>query len=483
MRGASLVCGLTARTTSPTVRSLFGGQAALSYPAGSLMSRDQKQDQTRLQDREQMLEYFRSGFKTMDERGVGTEHEKFVFRKSDHQLISFEEIEALFGRLADRFGWEPALDRGRVIALERNDEAITLEPGGQLELSGGIKKTIFETRDELLRHFDELAEVGPEYDFTCWGMNPFDTIEDIDFIPKSRYDIMKKYLPTRGDRAHWMMKLTCTIQANLDFTSEEDATTMIRGAYLASPFISALFANSPLHDGEPTGRQGYRAHIWTRVDPDRSGIPDFMLNGNWTFEQYLDYVLDVPMFFIRREQGYIDMSGHSFRDFWHNGYGEHEAHMGDFELHLSTAFPEVRMKKYVEVRCADGGPTTHMLALPALWKGLIYNEKARKETCDLLCHYSAEEIREMFERASRDGIHATAVDDRPYVEVLNELVDVARRALDAIAERDGHASEAVFLSPLETILESQTSAADQLLADWKALEHDRAALIEAHQLF
>lgn len=447
------------------------------------MSRDHSHNATKLEDRAQMLDYFRSGFKDPKNRGIGTEHEKFAFRKSDGLLIDFDAIEKLFERLIGRFDWEPAYDRGRIVALVRGDEAITLEPGGQIELAGGIKSTIFETRRELQRHFDELAHVAPDLRFTCWGMNPFDTIDAIDFVPKSRYDIMKKYLPTRGDRAHWMMKLTCTIQANFDFVSEEDATSLIRGAYLASPFISALFANSPLHDGNPTGRQGYRAHIWTRVDPDRSGVPEFMLNGNWTFEDYLDYALDVPMFFIRRNEAYVDMSGHSFRDFWHSGYDDFSATMGDFELHLSTIFPEVRMKKYVEVRCADGGPESHMLALPALWKGLIYNEDAREETCDLLCHYEASELTEMFERASRDGIRATTVDDRPFLDVLNELLAIARRALDAIAVEGGHPSESVFLAPLEIIVDTQTSASDRLLADWEAVDHDRKTLIETHRLF
>jgi len=429
------------------------------------MSRDQKQDESLLEDREQLIEYFRDGMKSPESRRVGTEHEKLLFHTETGQLLNFDEIEELLGRLADRFGYERAYDEGRLVALERNDEAITLEPGGQFELSGGLKKTIHETEAELLQHFAELKEAGgPGLGMTCLGLNPYDDIQDIGWVPKSRYKIMRDYLPTRGDLSHWMMKLTCTIQANVDFVSEQDAADLMRTAYLISPIAHALFANSSVDHGKPNGFQSFRGHIWTRMDPDRTGVPPFVLEHDWGFGDYLDYVLDVPLFFIRRDGRYVNLAGQSFRTLMEDGIDGHRATMGDFELHLSTAFPEVRMKRYVEVRSGDGGPVEHMTALPAFWKGLLYDAQARSQAYERLA-MTRDELLVLMDVASRQGIHGQIPGGDSILEMARDLIAFSGQGLNRLAQSEGYESEISYLKPLERILETRESAADLLRAD------------------
>lgn len=452
------------------------------------MSRDQDQDPSRIVGTGQLVEYFRAGIKAPDQLGVGTEHEKFVFRKDlpERPLIEFEGergIEAMFEDLADRFGWEPSQDRGRTVALVRGHEAITLEPAGQLELSGAVTRNIFETEAEFDRHISELSEVMSDHASICmWGMNPFDGVGDLPWMPKSRYKIMKAYLPTRGDLAHWMMQTTCTIQANVDYTSEADAVDIIRTSVLISPIVNAIFANSPLKAGEPSGYQSYRAHIWTRTDNDRSGVPDFMYRDDWGFEDYVEYALDVPMFFIRRDAGYVDMSGKSFRTFMKDGWEGTPATMGDFELHISTLFPEVRLKRFIELRCGDGGPREHVLGLPALWKGLLYDIDARRAAGELI-EARDDAHRQLFDVAARDGIHANDVDGMPMLDLARRLVELAGQGLDRIAQATGEPSERTFLDPVAERLERGESLADQLLERFEAAGGDRAVLIEREDIF
>jgi glutamate--cysteine ligase len=444
------------------------------------MSRDQALNFAPIEDREQLLDYFRSGEKTPERRGVGTEHEKFVFRRRDAQMLSFEEpggFGDLFQRLADEYGWQPAYDEGHIVALERDGAAITLEPGGQLELSGAIFKTVFETRDELQTHLDEVKALTHEdLAITFWGLNPFYGPDDIPWMPKSRYKIMRRYLPTRGDLALWMMKTTCTIQANFDYVSEDDCADLIRTAVLVSPLVSALFAHSPVKQGAVIPFQSFRGQIWTRTDPDRTGASDFMYRADWGYADYLEYVLDVPMFFIRREQGYIDMAGHSFREFLARGYQGHSATMGDFELHLSTAFPEVRLKRYIEMRGADGGPPEAIVALPALWKGLLYDESARRAAAALFDGVTPEAHREIFLDAYRDGIHGHT-SHGSMRELGQELLDIASSGLATLARDAGHEDESVFLAPLNELLETGQSWADRLASDFDAADGNPLELI------
>lgn len=445
------------------------------------MSRDMDENLAPIDSREQLVEYFRGGEKPCADWGVGTEHEKFLYRRSDVEMVSYEEPEGigdLLQTLADEHGWKPSMDRGNIVALEKAISAITLEPGGQLELSGAVRKTIFETADELDAHLELIrALVGDRLAMVCWGLNPFFEPSDIPWMPKSRYKVMRDYLPTRGDLAHWMMKLTCTVQANFDYASEADAAEMMRTALLISPIVSALFANSPIKVGEESGQQTYRGYLWTRTDPDRCGWPAFMYGDDWGYADYLEYILDVPMFFIRRNGAYIDKAGDSFREFIEHGHEGFEATMGDFELHLSTAFPEIRLKRFIEVRGADAGPRDHMLAVSALWKGILYHQPARKRARDLIGEVTPERHAQLFMDAYRDGLDAEAPTGRVQ-ELAQELVRVAGEGLDAIAEECDHKSERVFLAPAEEIAESGVTLADKLLADWREFDGDRKKLVE-----
>ncbi|QDG53751.1 glutamate--cysteine ligase [Persicimonas caeni] len=445
------------------------------------MSRDMDENLAPIESREQLVEYFRGGEKPCAQWGVGTEHEKFLYRRSDYEMVSYEEpggIGEMLATLADEHGWAPSLDRGNIVALEKDSGAITLEPGGQLELSGAVRKTIFETADELDAHLDLIRGlVGDRLAMVCWGLNPFFEPPDIPWMPKSRYAVMRDYLPTRGDLAHWMMKLTCTVQANFDYESEEDAAEMMRTALLISPIVSAIFANSPIKAGEESGQQTYRGYLWTRTDPDRTGWPEFMYRDDWGYADYLDYILDVPMFFIRREGKYIDKSGDSFREFIEQGHDGYDATMGDFELHLSTAFPEIRLKRFIEVRGADAGPRDHMLAVSALWKGILYDHASRAKARDIIGEVTPERHARLFMDAYKDGLDAEAPRGR-LQELAQELVKVAGDGLDAIAEECGHDSERGFLAPAEEIAETGVTLADKLLADWREFDGDRKKLVE-----
>ena len=444
------------------------------------MSRDMDQSVEPLESTQQLVDYFKSGEKPRAQRGFGTEHEKFVFRRDDLGLLSFEEPGGygdLFAQLADRYGWEPSYDRGKIVALTRDGgEALTLEPGGQFELSGGVKRTVFETAEEFDRHIAEIkALAGDRLYFLCWGMNPFDDLEDVPWMPKARYEIMRNYMPTRGKLAHWMMKMTCTVQGNYDYTSEADATDIIRSGLLVSPVVSALFANSPLKQGRDSGKKSYRCHIWTQTDPDRSGFPTFMYGKDWGYEEYVEYLLDVPMFFVRRDNQYVNMSGKSFRKFMKEGDGDMIATLGDFELHLSTAFPEVRMKKYIEVRGADAGNRAMTLALPAIWKGLFYDETARSEAASLLDGISPEEHAQLFEEIRTDALAARGGE---VLEMARKLVTLAGEGLDRLATEAGHDSERVFLAPLEEQVATGKTGADRMLEDFQEVGGDRRAMIE-----
>lgn len=438
-----------------------------------------------IESREQLLAYFRAGEKTEEARGIGTEHEKFVFRRDDLSMISHAGdggLQDLFERLVAAFDWKPLREAGRIIGLEHPDRRVTLEPGGQFELSGAITQTIGETEEELDQHFDQLRSVAEEdFYFTCWGMNPFYRPDQVPLVPKQRYDIMRSYLPTRGELSPWMMKTSCTIQANYDYVSEQDAAELVRSALLVSPIVSALFANSPYRGGADTGMQSFRGFAWTRTDPDRTGWPEFMYRDDWGYGDYLDYILDIPMFFVEREGRLIPMIGKTFREYIHDGHGVYEPTVGDFELHLSTAFPEIRMKQFVEVRGADGGPRSHMLALPALWKGLLYHVPSRRRAAGLVDDLSVEEHEQLFMEVYDDGLDAVTPVGR-VGELASELIDIATEGLVALADKYDHASEAPYLAPLASIVESGTTLADELREDFRRLDGDRRKIIEKWSL-
>lgn len=469
------------------------------------MSRDMSENLVPIEGLDQLVEYFKAGEKPRAEWGVGCEHEKFVFRRNDFRMASYDEpggIGEIFQRLVDEKGWEPSYDKGDIVAAEQSDldgkvRAITHEPGGQFELSGAIYRSLYESAEELDSHLELMRELSqprqasPEelsadyaqplnqdgLEMVCWGANPFFTPDEIPWMPKSRYAIMREYMPTRGDLAFSMMKQTCTVQANFDYADEQGAADTIRTSLLLSPLVSALFANSPILAGEDTGMQTFRGHIWTRTDPDRCGWPEFMYRDDWGYADYLDYMLDVPMFFIRRGDEYINKAGDSFREFIQQGHGPHRATMGDFELHLSTAFPEIRLKQFIEIRGEDAGPRDHMVAMPALWKGILYHEPARALARELVAETSPRAHAALFAEAYQNGIHGRAKNGS-IRELLRELLVISADGLDALAEEEGHPSERLLLAPLEEIVDTGKSLADLLREDWERFEGDRQKLVE-----
>src|SRR5579862_8784685 len=334
-------------------------------------------------DKRQLVEYLASGCKPAQEWRIGTEHEKFVFRRDDLRPVAYDGdkgIRALLEGLR-RFGWQPVLDGENIVGLEESGGAISLEPGGQFELSGAPLDNIHQTCDEVQTHLKQVREVTEELGLGMLGLGflPKWTREDCYWMPKRRYRVMQRYMPTRGKLGLDMMLRTCTVQVNLDFESEADMVLKSRVSLALQPIAVALFANSPFVEGKPTGYLSYRSHVWTDVDPDRSGMLPFVFEDGFGFERYVDYMLDVPMYFVYRDGKYVDVAGQSFRDFMKGrlpGLPGAIPTMSDWSDHLTTAFPEVRLKRIIEMRGADAGPWDQICALPALWSGLLYDPQS-----------------------------------------------------------------------------------------------------------
>jgi glutamate--cysteine ligase len=421
--------------------------------------------------RAELVEYIASGSKPRADWRIGTEHEKFGFRLDDLRPPTFDGergIEALLEGLT-RFGWTAAKERGRTIALTRDGASVTLEPAGQLELSGAPLENIHETCRETNAHLAEVKEVAQALGlgFLGMGFQPKWRRDDMPWMPKGRYKIMREYMPTRGDLGLDMMTRTCTVQVNLDYADEADMAKKFRVSLALQPVATALFADSPFTDGRPNGYLSYRSHIWTDTDPDRTGMLDFVFEDGFGFERYVDYLLDVPMYFSYRDGTYVDASGKSFRKFLR---GELDVLPGalptlrDWSDHMTTAFPEVRMKKYLEMRGADGGPWNRLCALPAFWVGLLYDDAALDAAWDLVKDFSREE-----RHALRDGVPRLAL-KQPFRG--RTVRDLAMRALEISAagllrrgrmNRSG-VDERVFLEPLVEFVEANETPAERKLA-------------------
>ena len=338
------------------------------------------------------------GEKPKDRWRIGTEHEKLVYKRGDFHAPSYDEpcgIHDLLMKLT-QFGWEPVEEGGKVIAMRGVDGTVSLEPAGQLELSGAPLENLHQTCAETGRHLEQVKAIGEccEVGFLGLGMWPDKTREELPIMPKGRYAIMLKHMPRVGTLGLDMMLRTCTIQVNLDYSSEADMAQKFRVGLALQPLATALFANSPFTEGKPNGYLSYRSHIWSDTDPQRTGMLPFVFEDGFGYDRYVDYMLDVPMYFVFRDGKYIDAAGQSFRDFLK---GELPALPGelprasDWIDHLSTAFPEVRLKSFLEMRGADGGPWSRICALPALWVGLLYDQGALDAAWDLVKHWSMDE--------------------------------------------------------------------------------------------
>src|SRR5690606_5006414 len=368
-------------------------------------------EQEILHSREQLLGFLTSGMRTCDDWRIGTEHEKFGFRYDDLRPPGFDGeggIEALLEGLV-QYGWEPVREAGRTIALSRGQASVSLEPAGQLELSGAPLSTLHETCREAASHLLELRSVAEPLGvgFLGMGFQPLWKREDMPWMPKGRYAIMRRYMATVGNLGLDMMTRTATVQVNLDVASEADMVRKFRVGLALQPVATALFADSPFTQGRPNGFLSYRSHIWTDTDPDRTGMLDFVFEDGFGYERWVDYLLDVPMYFVYRDGRYIDVAGQSFRDFMDGrlpGLPGQKPTLQDWADHSTTAFPEVRLKKYLEMRGADSGPWNRICALPAFWVGLLYDDDALDEAWELVRDFTLEE-----RNALRDGVQRHAL--------------------------------------------------------------------------
>ena len=418
--------------------------------------------------------YLAAGCRPPSQFKVGAEHEKFGFRQADLRPIPYEGpdgIEALLKGLM-RFGWKgdyEAADHGEtLIALTRNGASVSLEPGGQFELSGAPLATMHEICSETSQHLKETKAVADELGigFLGLGFSPIWRRDEVPVMPKGRYRIMREYMPKVGTRGLDMMFRTCTVQANLDFSSEADMVKKFRASLALQPVATALFANSPFTEGKPNGWLSARASVWTDVDADRTGLLDFVFQPGFGFEAYAAYALDVPMYFAKRQGRYLDLSGRSFRRFMAGELAERpgeRATIKDWGDHLTTLFPEVRLKTYLEMRGADSGPQDSLCALPALWTGVLYDDAALEAAWDLCKGWTREDRAALRVDAARLGLKAT-VAGRTLQDVAKDLVAIAREGLRRRNRLNGGMlDETVFLKPLEEIAHSGLTPADRLL--------------------
>jgi glutamate--cysteine ligase len=426
-----------------------------------------------IEDRRQLVEYIASGSKPRADWRIGTEHEKFVFRLDDLRRLPFDgegpTIRRLLEGLAARHGWTPVEENGNPIALTQGQASVTLEPGGQFELSGAPLETIHQTCDEVSRHLVECKSVCAEIGAGMLGLgfDPKWPRDQVPWMPKGRYAIMRAYMEKKGRLGHDMMLRTCTVQVNLDYDSEADMVRKFRVSLALQPVATALFANSPFRDGAESGLLSTRSHVWTDTDPDRTGMLGFVFDEGFGFERYVDYICDVPMYFVYRDGRYLDFSGRSFRDFI---AGRFDAEFGDvpritdYVDHLTTAFPEVRLKKFLEMRGADGGPWKRLCALPALWVGLLYDGGALDAAWDLVKDWRVDEMERMRADVPRLGL-ATPFRGAPLRDVARRVVAIAVEGLRARnrMNRMGDADETHFLNPLVEIAERGTTPAEILL--------------------
>ncbi|MFC5372242.1 glutamate--cysteine ligase [Brevundimonas faecalis] len=433
--------------------------------------------------REQLIHAMSKGEKPKDQWRIGAEHEKFGFDKSTLRRPAYEGENGILAMLTglQRFGWSPVEEAGHVIALERRNAegftaSISLEPGGQFELSGAPLKDIHDICSETGQHLMEVKQVADQLNlgFLGLGFDPMWRREDIPVMPKGRYAIMRAYMPKKGSLGLDMMLRTCTIQANLDFDSEADMVMKFRTSLALQPIATALFANSPFTEDRPNGFLSARANVWTDTDPDRTGMLDFVFQDGFGYERYADYALDTPMYFAKRGETYVDLSGQSFRKFMTEGLdalpGE-RATAKDWADHLTTLFPEVRLKQYLEMRGADGGPWSRICGLPALWAGVLYDAPSLAAAWDLCKDWDIADHERLRRDVTRLGLKAE-VAGRSVRDIAVDLVAIAKQGLKNRARfSGGMVDERGYLSELEDIADSGLTPAERLLdlynGEWK----------------
>ena len=425
--------------------------------------------------RDDLIGAMSKGIKPRAEWRIGAEHEKFGFDRSTLRRPTYEGpngIKAMLDGLT-RFGWDKVYEGDNVIALERKNgegmtASISLEPGGQFELSGAPLKDVHDICNETGQHLMEVKQVADQLNlgFLGAGFDPMWAREDVPVMPKGRYGIMRAYMPKKGSLGLDMMLRTCTIQSNLDFESEADMVAKFRTSLALQPIATALFANSPFTEGRPNGFLTARANVWTDTDPDRTGMLDFVFQDGFGFERYADYALDVPMYFAKRGGRYIDLSGRSFRRFMDGGLDDMPGELAtlkDWNDHLTTLFPEVRLKAYLAMRGADGGPWSRICALQALWAGVLYDAPSQAAAWDLVKDWDIADHERLRRDVTRLGLKAE-VGGRTVRDIAVDMVEIAKQGLKNRARfSGGMVDERGYLSELEDIADSGVTPAERLL--------------------
>ncbi|HVV80310.1 MAG TPA: glutamate--cysteine ligase [Pseudolabrys sp.] len=436
------------------------------------MARDQI-DMTPIETRDELVAWFEAGCKPKAQFRAGTEHEKFVFTIDHRRPVPYEgrrSIRALLEGLQRMLGWEPIMEGDNIIGMfdVTGGGAISLEPGGQFELSGAPVETVHQTAAELIAHLSQLREVAAPLGigFLGTGMTPDWSRADMPKMPKGRYKIMTNYMPKVGTRGLDMMYRTCTVQTNLDFSSEADMVRKLRVSLALQPVATALFANSPFTEGKPNGLLSMRSEIWRDTDNQRAGMLPFAFEDGMGFERYVDYAMDVPMYFVKRGDKYIDVSGKSFRDFFAGMLADlpgERPTVSDWANHVSTIFPEVRLKRYLEMRGSDGGPWRRLPSLTAYWIGLLYDDDALNSAWDLVKDWTAEERQKLRDEVPQRGFKA-AVRNTNLHALAQETLKLSRRGLEKRARLDRNGrDETRFLRPLEEIVTRGITPAEELL--------------------
>ena len=427
-----------------------------------------------IQSKEDLIKPFQNGEKKPSDFKIGTEHEKFVFHIDTLKPVPFlgeSGIENLLLALK-KYGWESILEDGNTIGLSRDKSlgggTITLEPAGQLELSGAPLTNIHETFNELDEHRSQISKEGSNLGlgFLGAGLTPDWSFDEMPIMPKSRYQIMKNYMPKKGNLGLDMMFRSTTIQVNLDYSSESDMIKKFKVSLALQPIATALFANSPFLDGNLTGYNSFRSHIWTDTDPDRTGMLPFVFDGEMSYEKYVDYALKVPMYFIYRDGNYLDVSGSSFEDFLNGDLDElpnEKPNIIDWENHLTTIFPEVRLKSFLEMRGADGGSFESVCALSSFWVGLLYDSESLDSSFDLIKDFNIKQLQELRIEVAKNGLHSI-IGGIKIQEIAKKVLMLSREGLRNrnILNENGD-SEEIFLDPLQKILSSGKSSSDDLI--------------------
>ncbi|EPX79745.1 glutamate--cysteine ligase [Salipiger mucosus] len=433
-----------------------------------------------IEHQDQLAEYLAAGCKPKEDWRIGTEHEKFGYLTDTHEPLPYDgprSIRAVLEGLRDRHGWDPVEEGGKLIGLTKDGANVSLEPGGALELSGAPLETIHQTCDEVNQHLADVKDIADAIGvgFIGLGAAPEWSHDEMPLMPKGRYKLMDAYMGKVGTTGTTMMRRTCTVQVNLDFGSEADMVKKMRVALALQPVATALFANSPFFESKPNGMKSYRSYVWRHLDADRTGMLPFVFDEGFGFEAYVQYALDVPMYFVYRDGVYVDALGQSFRDFLKGELpalpGEKPT-LSDWADHLTTIFPEARLKKFIEMRGADGGPWRRLCALPAFWVGLTYDQGALDAAWDLVKDWDAE-TREALRLAAADHALDAKVNGISMHDLARETVSIAESGLRARARQGAGGllpDETHFLNALKESVESGKVPADELLAhyhgDW-----------------